>query len=93
MSTAAAEQSTGRNSRGEQRQVKRTSSISLTLCDKVAKEDVKSPTDFIKAIAKPRRGDLTSISTLLGEDASWSTLNELGRDQLKKAGVTVQERK
>jgi hypothetical protein len=70
-----------------------TASIALTISNPVTKEEIKSPADFMKAIAKPRRGEMTSITTLLGEDASWNTLNELNRNKLKKAGVTVQERR
>lgn len=56
-------------------------------------EPIKTPTEFFNALAKPRRGDLSSISTLLGEEASWSSLDELSREKLKKAGVTIKERK
>lgn len=54
---------------------------------------VETPSQFMSAIAKPRRGELSSIIGLLGEDASWESLNKLSRIEMKKAGVNVKERR
>ncbi|UZJ56928.1 hypothetical protein CBS101457_006248 [Exobasidium rhododendri] len=51
------------------------------------------PTEFLTTIATPSRGDLSSISNLLGEEASWDTMYALDRYKLKKAGVPVKERR
>lgn len=69
------------------------SSFSAYLTAQSYKPSIDTPTQFIDAIAKPRRGDLSSISTLLGEKPSWTSFDDLNRDKLKKGGVTIKERK
>lgn len=54
---------------------------------------IEKPEDFITAIAKPRRGDLKTILTALGEEGTMKGLLELDGFKLKEAGVPIKERR